>query len=206
MRKRNRDFSEAEFPFTCPSLTDLSSTTSRPEFAKYILDQNKANAGENINIVALGINNGWFDAKIQEPAYATYLYNNSHRPLIDESQYTSYINAFNTACLPDLNSCASSGSDSACSSASDACYNAIEGPLSQVGDFDVYDIRAPSNDPQPPETYINYLTSSAVVKAIGAKSTYQECSNSAGSKFSPSGDSECILFHHRIHPFNLPST
>ncbi|KAF2438625.1 alpha/beta-hydrolase [Karstenula rhodostoma CBS 690.94] len=153
--------------------TDLvtsTETAALPEFAKYILEQNKTNAGEKINIVALGINNGWFDAKIQEPAYTTYLYNNSHKPLISKSQYTSYINAFNSKCLPALNTCYSR-------------------PLANAADFDVYDIRASSNDPEPPEMYVNYLTSAVVVKAIGAKSTYQECSDSAGNKFSPSGDS-----------------
>jgi carboxypeptidase D len=42
----------------------------------------------------------------------------------------------------------------------------------QISDFDVYDIREPSDDPHPPATYSTYLTTSSVVKAIGAQSTY----------------------------------
>ena len=125
----------------------------------------------------------------QEPAYVTFSYNNSYKPLISKSQYTTYMNAYTTKCLPAINSCYSSGSNSACTNADSVCYNAIEGPLSSVADFDVYDVRAPSNDPQPPENYVKYLTSSAVVKAIGAQSTYQECANAPGNKFSTTGDS-----------------
>lgn len=45
-----------------------------PEFAHYIQQQNSAIdagsvTGQNINLVALGINNGWFDPAIQEKAY-----------------------------------------------------------------------------------------------------------------------------------------
>jgi carboxypeptidase C (cathepsin A) len=61
--------------------------------------------------------------------------------------------------------------------------------LSSVADFDVYDIRAPSNDPNPPKTYSTYISQASVKKAIGAKSTYQECSNAAGRGFSNTGDS-----------------
>lgn len=168
-----------------------------PEFAKYILDQNKAKAGENINIVALGINNGWFDAKIQEPAYVSYLYNNSYKQLITKSQYDSYMSTYNSECLPALENCASSGTNSACRNADNTCYGAIEGPLAAVADFDVYDIRAPKDDPEPPSNYLQYLQTSSVVKAIGAQSTYQECPNAPYNKFASTGDSKSILFYHR---------
>jgi hypothetical protein len=58
-----------------------------------------------------------------------------------------------------------------------------------MADFDVYDIRAPSNDPFPPSTYSSYLSSSAVMKAIGAQSTYGECPEGPYDKFIQSGDS-----------------
>lgn len=159
-----------------------------PEFAKYIQDQNKAKAGENINIVALGINNGWFDAQIQEPAYVQFSYNNTYKPLISKSQYDSYMNAYKTKCQPKLQACYKSGSNADCTAADTACYSAIEDPLASIGDYDVYDIRAPSNDPEPPANYAKYLTNAAVVKAIGAKSTYQECPNAPYNKFSSTGD------------------
>ncbi|KAF2190085.1 putative carboxypeptidase S1 [Zopfia rhizophila CBS 207.26] len=159
-----------------------------PEFAKYIQDQNKAKAGENINIVALGINNGWHDAGIQEKAYPQFSYNNTYKPLISKSQYDTYMNRYTSMCLPAINKCVSSGSNTDCRNADNTCYSAVEGPLASIGDFNVYDMRKPSNDPEPPQNYVNYLQSSAVVKAIGAQSTYQECPNAPYNKFASTGD------------------
>lgn len=66
----------------------------------------------------------------------------------------------------------------------------MENTIIQAADFDVYDVRAPSNDPNPPETYSNYLADKSVVKAIGAKTSYQECPNGPYNKFSSTGDSK----------------
>ncbi|KZF22774.1 putative carboxypeptidase S1 [Xylona heveae TC161] len=164
-----------------------------PEFAEYFQQQNTAISqgsvqGEKINLIALGINNGWFDAKLQYKAYVDFSYNNTYSPLISASQYKSYMNSYNSNCAPAVQSCYSSGSNSACENAENVCYQDIEGPLSESGNFDVYDIREPSNDPYPPETYVNYLQSSSVVKAIGAQTTYQECPNAPYNKFESTGD------------------
>ncbi|KAL9105180.1 MAG: hypothetical protein Q9187_008779, partial [Circinaria calcarea] len=165
-----------------------------PEFASYFESQNAAIAaktvsGQNIQLVALGINNGWFDPILQEKAYVDYSYSNSYKPLITAAQHTSYLNAYNTKCLPALQSCpAVTGTNSACKNADSVCYSSVEGPLSSVTDFDVYDIRAPRKDPNPPETYLSYLQTPSVVKAIGAQSAYQECANAPYTKFSSTGD------------------
>lgn len=169
-----------------------------PEFAYYIEEQNEAIAkgtitGHTINLIALGINNGWFDPTLQFKAYIDYAYNNSYNQLISSSEYTSYMNTYNKNCLPALNSCKSSGSNSACVSADNTCYNDIEGPISQAADFDVYDVREPSNDPYPPSTYVGYLQSSAIMKAIGAKRTYQECPDGPYEKFAKTGDGKFRL-------------
>ena len=165
-----------------------------PEFASYFQAQNKAIAsgsvsGQTIPLVALGINNGWYDPILQYKAYVDYSYNNTYRSIISASQHTSYLNTYNTKCLPALQKCtAITGSNSACESAENTCYSDIEGPLSEAANFDVYDIRAPSNDPNPPETYESYLQQSSVTKAIGAQSTYTECSNPADAAFENTGD------------------
>ncbi|KAA6416163.1 MAG: carboxypeptidase S1 [Lasallia pustulata] len=164
-----------------------------PEFADYFEQQNAAVAagtvkGENIDLIALGINNGWFDPVLQYKAYVDYSYNNTYKPLISASDHTSYLNTYTTSCLPPLQSCASSGSNSACSNAQSVCYNDIEGPLSQSADFDVYDIRELSNDPYPPATYTSYLANPSVTKAIGAQSQYTECPSAPYDKFSKTGD------------------
>lgn len=165
-----------------------------PEFASYIASQNTKIAagsvtGEKISLVALGINNGWYDPVIQEKAYVDFSYNNTYKSLLSASQHTTYLNTYNTKCLPLLEKCTSTtGSNSACENADNTCYNDIEGPLSELADFDVYDIREPSNDPYPPETYISYLQSSKVMTAIGAKSTYAECPDAPYEKFAGTGD------------------
>ena len=165
-----------------------------PEFANYFAQQNSAIAagtvkGETIDLIALGINNGWYDPTIQYKAYVDYSYNNSYNQILTAAQHTSYTNKYTSSCLPQLQSCtAITGSNSACETADTDCYNAIEGPISELKDFDVYDVRAPSNDPNPPETYVTYLQSAAVVKAIGAQSTYSECPDAPYNKFTSTGD------------------
>jgi carboxypeptidase C (cathepsin A) len=145
--------------------------------------------GQKVSLVALGINNGWYDPIIQQKAYVDFSYNNTYTQLITASEHTSYLSTYNSKCLPLLQKCSAvTGSNSACENADNTCYNDIEGPLSQAADFDVYDIRAPSNDPNPPETYVSYLQSSAVMSAIGAQSTYSECPDAPYEKFASTGD------------------
>lgn len=64
------------------------------------------------------------------------------------------------------------GTNSACKNADSVCYSSIEGPFCSVADFDVYHIRAPNKDRNPPETYLSYLQTASVVKAIGTQSAY----------------------------------
>lgn len=166
-----------------------------PEFADYIQEQNTkidagTTTGEKINLIALGINNGWFDATIQEKAYIEFSYNNSYTQIIDQTQYESYMKEYNSSCLPALENCTNTETNAACIAADNACYNGIEGPLSVAADFNVYDVRAPANDTNPPETYVDYLQSESVMKAIGAQTTYQECPDAPYYMFSTTGDSK----------------
>lgn len=164
-----------------------------PEFAAYIQAQNKAIdngsvKGEKINLIALGVNNGWIDAELQEKAYIDYSLNNTYKKIITSSEATSYYNAYQNTCLPAIKACKSSGTNSACTNADSKCYNSIEGPISEEADFNVYDVRISSSATDPPETYADYLARSDIVKKIGAKSTYQECPNAPYQKFSSTGD------------------
>jgi carboxypeptidase C (cathepsin A) len=165
-----------------------------PEFASYIQQQNSAIAkgtvtGEKINLIALGVNNGWYDPIIQYKAYIDYAYNNSYNQIISSSTRTSLTSKYNNDCVPALKKCpALTGTNSACVSSENTCASEIEDVIFDAGDYDVYDVRAPSNDPNPPETYVNYLSSASVKKAIGATSTYSECPNGPYQKFSQTGD------------------
>ena len=160
-----------------------------PEFVKFIQSQNKEKVGENINVVALGINNGWHSSELQEPAYVTYSYNNSYRPIIDKGQYDKYTDYLNDYCIPEIQLCERTKNNLDCSNADRTCYAVVERPIYSQADFDIYDIRALSNNTDPPNNYIKYLQSPAVIKAIGARSTFSECSPSIHNKFAVTGDS-----------------
>ncbi|KAF2087953.1 putative carboxypeptidase S1 [Saccharata proteae CBS 121410] len=165
-----------------------------PEFAYYIQDQNAAIANgtltdaETINLVALGINNGWYDEGLQNQAYIDYALNNSYNQLITEEEAAEYQTALDDKCTPLIDTCYSTGTSASCIKADSVCYSAVEGPITSGSDFDVYDVREPSNDPYPPETYATYLANSDVVSAIGAQSTYSECPSKPYYKFETTGD------------------
>jgi Serine carboxypeptidase len=170
------------------------------------IDKHKV-TGVKIPLVALGINNGWvsslsilgfriskqlcaakFDATIQYKAYIDYALSNPYRALISNSQATSYLSAYNNNCLPALNTCSKSPSDSHCSNADGICVNYIENPIVQDTNFDPYYIPSADPDQYPPKTYVTYLQSKNIMNAIGAQSQYTECSNPAYQEFSKTGD------------------
>ncbi|KAI9457975.1 carboxypeptidase-like protein S1 [Lactarius psammicola] len=164
-----------------------------PEFVFYFESQNAAIdqgkvSGVKVPLVALGINNGWFDPILHFKAYIDYAFTNPYRSLINSSQAASYLNTYNRHCLPELNTCYSSGTNAACKKADDTCYNEIAAPIIEGADFDVYDLRAPSKDPFPPETYVSYLQNATIQSKIGAQQVYQECSDAVYSKFAATGD------------------
>lgn len=164
-----------------------------PEFAYYIERQNAAIqsgslTGERINIVALGINNGWYDPALQYQAYIKFAYKNTYRQLMSGSQFVPYMDAYIDDCLPALELCANSDTDEACASARIVCDNGIYRPLSQAVGFNVYDIRQLSTDTNPPSMEIAYLRDPAVMEAIGAKTMYQQCADAPYYAFLPSGD------------------
>lgn len=117
---------------------------------EYFESQNKAISnntidGEVIDLVALGINNGWIDATIQYQAYIDFGHNNSWRQLINDTQYSELQQAYETQCLPLLEQCPDvTGTDAACLNADDSCYQYVEGVVENgppdYPDFDVYDI------------------------------------------------------------------
>ncbi|KAH6677728.1 carboxypeptidase-like protein S1 [Halenospora varia] len=165
-----------------------------PEFANYFQTQNSAIkagtvTGQPINLVALGINNGWIDPTINYKSFIDYSYNNTYNQILTTAQYNSFTSTYTSSCLPALKKCTTTtSSNAACSSAATTCGNKIENAIINSGNFDPYDVRQPYADPYPPVTYSSYISSAAVVKAIGAKSTYSECSDAAGNQFYSTGD------------------
>lgn len=143
-------------------------------------------------MIALGINNAWIDSAIQEKAYINFAHNNTYRRLISETQRDTYLTAYENNCLPAVTQCTETGTDDACKVANSICYGQIEGPIIQDADFNVYDIRAPRKDPEPPSTYVNYLQREDVRRAIGARGNYSECANAVAGRFQRTGDSKFL--------------
>lgn len=169
-----------------------------PEFASYFQAQNqkiesKATNGTKIPLVALGINNGWVDPALTYEAYITFSANNSYKQILTQDQAAQYQQTMDQQCTPALKQCTTlTGNDQACANAENICGQQIEGGIQSAADFDVYDVRAGSNDPNPPKTYSDYLARSDIQKKIGAQHAYTEC-GSAGDAFSNTGDSSRSL-------------
>ncbi|KAE8444100.1 hypothetical protein EG329_000882 [Mollisiaceae sp. DMI_Dod_QoI] len=166
-----------------------------PEFADYFQQQNQAIDdgdldAEEINLVALGINNGWYDAVIQEREFISFSANNTYYPLINKSIADAYMANYTEYCLPALLPCNSTTLTlAACQNASNAC-DTVDMAFGTYfpTDFDNYDIRQPASSPFPPETYANYLQDPEIMKRIGARANYSECSDDAGNPFGVFGD------------------
>ncbi|KAJ9131642.1 Carboxypeptidase [Pleurostoma richardsiae] len=167
-----------------------------PQFADYFLKQNDAIeegsvSGQKINLVALGINNGWFDEGIQQGAYIDYAYGNPYRTLIHtELGYKAYMADYQNLCLPAAEDCTGvTGNITACIAADAICESTIDEPLSSSADFNAYDIRESSDSEYPPETYVEYLYNPIILAKIGAISPYKECGEVPYAKFAATGDS-----------------
>jgi carboxypeptidase C (cathepsin A) len=184
------------------SLQNLHLIKFAVEFASYFTSQNEAIAagtlvGQIIPIIALGINNGWFDGAITLKQQIEFSANNTYRHVITDEQYTNYIDVYNNQCLPLIENCTTlEGNDAACVTAFNTCYAKIYYPITTGSDFDVYDIREPAADPYPPKTYIDYLHDPAVMTAIGATHTYTETDQVSYGDFISTGDCKwCSRIH-----------
>lgn len=163
-------------------------------FASYFESQNKAIAshqihGHEINLVAMGINNGWYDTIIQEREFISFSVNNSYFPLINSSIAASYLSDYYSTCLPPSEKCTSTtGQNAECSAARAACGVVDDKYSVFYPNLDEYDIRQPASSPFPPQTYMTYLSDPSIMKAIGAKINYTMCSHAAGDAFHADAD------------------
>ncbi|KAI1077614.1 putative carboxypeptidase S1 [Whalleya microplaca] len=169
-----------------------------PGFAKHFLDQNNAIArgdlhGTEINLVALGISNGWFDAAIQEKSNIEFAYNNSYRQLINESYHDELLDHYDAKCKPAFDQCAATGTVDACVAAFNTYYTEIEYPLTAAmstnPNFVLADVRL--SGLRPPTTHVAYLQRPDVQKALGARVNYTD--NGGAEGFYKTGD-DCRSF------------
>ncbi|KAK4199158.1 putative carboxypeptidase S1 [Triangularia verruculosa] len=167
-----------------------------PDIVRFIQLQNEAVDQNNtkaikIDIMALGINNGWIDPVLQFPAYLDFGLSNNYRQLINESQFLAGMELFETQCKPAMQNCTlTTGTSAECNEAYDICYYATGFDVAETTNLDVYDIRISAEDPPNPGKYMYqaYLQRSDVKTAIGAQADYVECSDLSWEQFYSTGD------------------
>jgi carboxypeptidase D len=155
------------------------------DIVNYILDKNQeikagGSSGDVIDVVALSVNNGWFDAKIQEKANLDYALENPYRPIIEQSYYDWLIGDYYTKIVPGIDKCDKTGTAEDCYAAYKAYRFYIEQPI--VGSaflkypgLETADIRA--GGARPPTSHLLYLMRADVQNAIGAMVKYKDTAN-----------------------------
>src|ERR1700759_377013 len=78
-----------------------------PGFTKYILDQNDAIdqgklTGQKVNVIALGINNGWINPYHNYKGIIDYSSDNEYKKLITKERAASLTSKLEGTCLPAL--------------------------------------------------------------------------------------------------------
>ncbi|KAH8201474.1 hypothetical protein TruAng_004398 [Truncatella angustata] len=152
-----------------------------PEFSRYIQEkngeiENGTISGTKIDLVALGINNGWFDEVVSEQAYIDFGLRNKYRQLINSTYAAQLQVELDEVCTPAVQNCTLLQTNAACTAASSSC--SISSAVREVApNFSTYDVRAnSSSDPgQPPPNFRAYLYRSDIQAAIGAQNNYTQC-------------------------------
>ncbi|RSL56919.1 hypothetical protein CEP53_006650 [Fusarium sp. AF-6] len=167
-----------------------------PEFADYFLKQNDAIdagtvEGHKLDMVALGINNGWIDPKMQFKSYATYAHRNKYKQILNDELIDHFLDAYDDYCLPAYENCTKAeGQDEGCARADYVCNEQMYVNLNIASrvDFNVYDVRVGRDVVDPPETFIEYIMREDVMEAIGARTRFAECSDEVYANMETTGD------------------
>lgn len=171
-----------------------------PAFADYFLTQNDkidegCVEGERIDMIALGINNGWIDPANQYKSYATYALTNPYKQLLDNASYAQVLAGYEKYCVPAVAKCtATTGDDDACATADYVCKTQTMTNLQVLSkeNFNVYDVRIGADVQSPPAVYIDYITTESVRKKIGVRSRFHECDNTVYLNMNSTGDGESL--------------
>ena len=182
-----------------------------PAIASFFSAQNTARLGSPamanstiaIDLVSVGIVNGWVDLITQMPFYPRFAYNNTYG--IQAITLVQQLNAagdFLSAdgCLQLASNCRAQETsldpfdiginaivDAACVQAQEYCEANVLGPYTLSG-RSVYDISQSALDPFPGSHYLEYLNTLAVQQAIGAPVNYTQTSQTVLSAFNATGD------------------
>lgn len=161
-------------------------------------------SGAKVDLIALGVSNGWYDSLFLAKSMIDFGYSNSYRSLLNATEHDQYSLDLDRYCVPPLEACRTSSSSSRSKSNSSCAgilpclngYNDIT--LSRLAAAaDLYDIRlstiSASEVREATSTqHEKYLSDPAVMAAIGAKINYTYCSAEVSADFAATGD--CKLF------------
>jgi carboxypeptidase C (cathepsin A) len=161
------------------------------------------NQSLEINLVSLGIMNGWIDLIVQSPFYPRFAYNNTYGiqaiSLVDELDAASAFLAADGCQQLTLSCRAAAASldpsevgnveavNHACSQAQAYCESNVIGPYTLSG-RSVYDISQNFLDPFPDLHYLEYLNTRAVQQAIAVPVNYTQTSLTVLGAFNSTGD------------------
>lgn len=182
-----------------------------PAFAAFFESQNALrlntpsllNQTLEINLVSLGIMNGWIDLIVQSPFYPRFAYNNTYGiqaiSLVDELDAASAFLAADGCQQLTLSCRAAEASldpsevgnveavNRACSQAQAYCESNVIGPYTLSG-RSVYDISQNFLNPFPDLHYLEYLNTRAVQQAIAVPVNYTQTSLTVFGAFNSAGD------------------
>jgi carboxypeptidase C (cathepsin A) len=182
-----------------------------PAFASFFESQNALrlntpsllNQTLEINLVSLGIMNGWIDLIVQSPFYPRFAYNNTYGiqaiSLVDELNAAGAFLAADGCQQLTLSCRAAEASldpselgnveavNRACSQAQAYCESNVIGPYTLSG-RSIYDISQNFLNPFPDLHYLEYLNTRAVQQAIGVPVNYTQTSLTVFGAFNSTGD------------------
>ncbi|EXJ89115.1 carboxypeptidase D [Capronia epimyces CBS 606.96] len=168
-----------------------------PLFSKYFLQQNAkgVKGAHNISLVGGMIGNGWYDPLIQYQAYYnftvypgnTYGYSPFNQSVKDQ-MYNNLYGAGN--CYDQTVDCNVGKIDEICTAADNFCYQQVENLYDIYLERDEYDVRYLMPNPFPPSSYVDYLNTERVQRAIGAYVNYTEASAAVSAAFTTTGDDD----------------
>ncbi|RIB27589.1 carboxypeptidase S1, CPD-S1 [Gigaspora rosea] len=142
-----------------------------------------------MNLKSIGIGDGWIDPMIQYFSLMDYSKKNS---LVSPDVLANMSAAYPT-CQSLLLTCYNTSTYEDCSKADNYCYDKYFTPFAQNLKCNIDDIRT-SYDSSLKEDYINYLSKPEVMSAIGAKTKYVECSDTAYLAFTDTADLQVLIF------------
>lgn len=177
------------------------------QFYNYFYNQNQLISngtipGITLDFATLGIGNGIIDEGIQAPAYPEFAVNNTYGIKSVSDEVYSYmkfaLNMIN-GCLEQVAGCAELNltgkaddilvKNGICTEAENMCRDNVEGPYYAYSGRGAYDIRHPTDDPTPPDYFVNYLNLASTQNALGVDLNYtSDSSNEVYFAFQNTGD------------------